>query len=215
MARCIGLFPQAVPNTIWKVKAVQIRGVALEITERKQAAEEIRRREAQLVEAQRIARLGSYEWDLRHEYGPPLGRALQNLWLASEEFEPTYEGYLARVHPDDRSATKAIIDRPSQNGSPLTSRSGSFGRTGASERFTAKDNWSLDDNQRPIKLVGICQDITERKQVEQQLLRANSALAEELKERTRAEKEIQALTARLITHRRKSERASPANCMTI
>ena len=63
----------------------------------------------------------------------------------------------------------------------------------------SQGQWSFDDNQRPVKLVGICQDITERKQVEQQLRAANAALAEELKERTRAEKEIQALTARLIT----------------
>jgi signal transduction histidine kinase len=63
----------------------------------------------------------------------------------------------------------------------------------------SQGQWSFDDHQRPVKLVGICQDITERKQVEQQLRAANAALAGELKERTLAEKEIHALTARLIT----------------
>lgn len=41
-------------------------------------------------------------------------------------------------------------------------------------------------------------DVTERKRAEEQLRTTNAALAEELEERTRAEKEIQGLSARLI-----------------
>ncbi|MBV9266278.1 MAG: sensor histidine kinase, partial [Acidobacteriaceae bacterium] len=50
-----------------------------------------------------------------------------------------------------------------------------------------------------LKLIGTCQDITERKQAEQQLKTANAALAQELKQRARTEKEIKALSARLIS----------------
>ena len=42
---------------------VRMMGVVLDITDRKRAEEEINRRQAQLAEAQRIAHLGSYEWD--------------------------------------------------------------------------------------------------------------------------------------------------------
>ena len=87
-------------------KAVRLTGVAMEITERKRAEEEIHRREAQLVEAQRIAHLGSYEWDLR-TYSVNRSEELCRIFgLLPHEFEPTYEGYLARVHPEDRSTTK-------------------------------------------------------------------------------------------------------------
>ena len=67
----------------------------------------------------------------------------------------------------------------------------------------------------------ICQDITEPKEAEQQIRAANAALSEELKERTRAEKEISALSARLITAqeqgrtriaRETAGRGKPANC---
>jgi two-component system sensor histidine kinase UhpB len=50
-----------------------------------------------------------------------------------------------------------------------------------------------------VKLIGICQDITQRKWAEQQIRAANAALSDELKERARAEEEISALSARLIT----------------
>ena len=88
-----------------------MRGVALEVTERKRAEEEIQRREAQLVEAQRIARLGSYEWDLRTNTVRRSEELYRIFGLLPHEFEPTYEGYLARVHPEDRATTKEIIDR--------------------------------------------------------------------------------------------------------
>ena len=38
----------------------------------------------------------------------------------------------------------------------------------------SQGQFSFDDNQRPVKLVGVCQDITERKQVEQQLRAVNA-----------------------------------------
>ena len=180
-------------------KAVRMRGVALEITERKRAEEEIARREAQLAEAQRIARLGSYEWDLRANTVRRSEELYRIFGLLPQEFEPTYEGYLARVHPEDRSTTKEMIDRSFPDGQPFDFEERIVRPDGSIRMLHSQGQWSLDDNQRPVKLIGICQDITERKHVEQQLRAANAALAGELAERTRAEKEIQALTARLIT----------------
>ena len=163
------------------------------------AAEEIERREAQLVEAQRIARLGSYEWDLQTNTVRRSEELYRIFGLLPHEFEPTYEGYLARVHPDDRSTTKGIIDQAFGGGQPFDFEERIVWPDGSIRMLHSRGQFSFDENHRPSKLVGICQDITERKQVEQQLRAANVALAEELEERARAEREIQALTARLIT----------------
>jgi PAS domain S-box-containing protein len=180
-------------------KGLRIRGLALEITERKRAEEEIQRRESQLVHAQAIARLGSYEWDLRTKTVRRSQELCRIFGVHPAEFEPTYEGYLTRIHPEDRSTTKAAIDLAFRNGQPFDFEERIVRPDGSIRMLHSQGQWTFDDDHRPIKLVGICQDITERKQVEQQLRGANAALAEELKERTRAETEIQALTARLIT----------------
>lgn len=179
-------------------KAVRMRGVALEITERKHAEEEIKRREAQLVEAQRIARLGSYEWDLRTNEVHRSEELCRIFGVLPGEFEPTYEGYLARVHPDDRKTTRHLIDSAFRERRPFDFEERIVHPDGTIRTLHSQGHWSLDEEQRPIKLVGICQDITDRKQAEEELRAANIALAEELKERTRAEQEIQALTARLM-----------------
>jgi PAS domain S-box-containing protein len=185
---------------------LRIRGVGIETTERMQAAEEIKRREIQLIAAQRIARLGSYEWDVQSKTVRRSEELCTIFGFLPGQFPPTYDGYLARVHPEDRTKTKAIIEQSFARGEPFDFEERIVRPDGSIRILHSQGEWSLDDNQRPLKLVGICQDITEQKQVDEQLLRANAALAEELQERTRAEKEIQALTARLI-HAQEEERA--------
>ena len=163
---------------------LRIRGVAMEITERKQAAQEIESRESQLVEAQRIARLGSYEWDVRTSTVRRSEELCRIFGFLPGQFAPSYEGYLARVHPEDRSRTKAIIDRSFELGRPFDFEERIVRPDGSIRILHSQGEWSLDENQRPVKLVGICQDITERK---------------------RAETEIRSLTARLI-HAQEEER---------
>ena len=76
-------------------KAVRMRGVAFEVTKRNCAEEEIQKREALLVEAQRIARLGSYEWDVRTNTVRRSEELRRIFGLRSHVFESAFEGYLA------------------------------------------------------------------------------------------------------------------------
>jgi signal transduction histidine kinase len=64
--------------------------------------------------------------------------------------------------------------------------------------FASKGRSERDAAEKAVRIRGIALEITRRKEAERQLLAANSALAKELQERTRAENEIKALTARLI-----------------
>jgi len=155
-------------------KAFRMRGVAFEVTKRKRAEEEIQKREALLVEAQRIARLGSYEWDVRTNTVRRSEELCRIFGLPSHEFESAFEGYLARVHPDDRSTTRRLIDQASRDGQPFDFEERILRPDGSIRILHSQGQFSFDDNQQPVKLVGVCQDITERKQVEQQLRAANA-----------------------------------------
>jgi PAS domain S-box-containing protein len=94
--------------------------------------------------------------------------------LLSDEFESTFEGYLARVHPDDRSTTRRFIDQASRDGQPFDFEERIIPPDGSIRILHSQGQFSFDDNQEPVKLVGVCQDITERRQVEQQLRTANA-----------------------------------------
>ena len=172
-------------------KALRVRGIALEISDRKRAEEEIKSREAQLAEAQSIACLGSYEWDLRTKAVRRSEELYRIFGLAPDEFEPTYEAYLARVHPEDRQRTKAIVDGALERGELFDFEERIVWPDGSVRVIHSQGRWRFDDQGRPIKLLGICQDITERKQIEQQMqaLAARLINAQE-EERSRLAREL-------------------------
>jgi PAS domain S-box-containing protein len=151
---------------------VRMMGVVLDITDRRRADEEINRRQAQLAEAQRIARLGSYEWDVRTNTVYRSEELCAIFGLNPAEFPPTFEAYLDRVHPEDRSATKATIERAFRGRRPFAFEERIVCSDGTVRRLYSEGKWILDSDGEVLRLVGVCQDITERKEAEDKLRRS-------------------------------------------
>ncbi|MBV9505998.1 MAG: PAS domain-containing protein [Acidobacteriia bacterium] len=166
-------------------------GVAIDLTDRKRAEEEIQRRDVQLMSAQRLARLGSYEWD-RPTGRVDLSEELCRIYgVSAAEIPPTLEGHLERVHPQDRESTRAILENAFSEQKPFDFEARIIRPDGEVRMLHSQGQWAHDAAGRLVKLLGICQDITERKRAERQLLEANTAL--------------QALSSRLI-HAQEDER---------
>jgi PAS domain S-box-containing protein len=145
-------------------RPLRILGVALDITAAKRAHEETARREAQLAEAQAIAHVGSYEWDVEDNRFRRSAELCRIFGVESEDFEPTLEGYLARVHPDDREATRLAIEGALSNGTPFEFEERIVRPDGAVRVLHSKGRWIRGDEPRPMLLVGMSQDVTERRQ---------------------------------------------------
>lgn len=150
-------------------RPVRAIGVGQEITDRKRVEEETVRREAQLAEAQRIAHLGSYEWDIRNDKVYRSEELCSIFGIRPEEFKPTLEGYLERVHPEDRDTTRETIERALRERKSFDFEERIVHPDGTIRMLRSQGKWVFDNGQVPVKLVGICQDITERKQAEERL----------------------------------------------
>ena len=63
----------------------------------------------QLAEAQSIARIGSWEWDVAADLVSWSDELYRIYGLDRTDLTPTYEGFLARIHPDDRAHVSEVV----------------------------------------------------------------------------------------------------------
>jgi PAS domain S-box-containing protein len=88
-----------------------IVGVEFDVTEREESEAALRRAQDELVRAQEIGLMGSWEWDI------PGGRLhwsdeLYRVWGVDREgFTPSFDGIVGLIHPEDRAANQAMLDR--------------------------------------------------------------------------------------------------------
>lgn len=150
---------------------VEQNGVA---AERRQAYEKLRISEALLKEAQAIARLGSFKWNARENY----------LWWSDEtfriygkipgEFEPSFEGWMSCIHPDDLAPVLQSLDALTASVGEAEHEYRLVRDDGAVRWAHARVRVCFDRSGEQIGLEGTCQDITERKQKDDKL-RASEA----------------------------------------
>ena len=151
-------------------------GVGLDVTERKEMEEQLRVREVQLADAQRVANFGSYEWLPATDTVRWTEELFRIFGFQPEEFRPTFARYLERVHPEDREDTQARIEQCVRNGTPFEAEERIVRPDGAIRQLFSQGKWIFDENQQAQKLVGTCQDITARKEAERSRLRLEEDL---------------------------------------
>lgn len=143
-----------------------MRSVGLDVTERKRAQEKIRAHETQLADAQRVANFGSYEWSPATNSVVWTDELFRIFGLEPNQLEPTFEGYLQRVHPEDRAKKKSIIEDCVRNRTPFETEERILRPDGSVRWLLSKGQWLFDENLQSEKLVGTCLDITARKESE-------------------------------------------------
>ncbi len=165
-------------------KPCRITGMFQDITERKKTEkallatqEELKKKEDHLLEAQRIGHIGSYEWDMVKDEIVGSNEAYRIFGLEPRTI--TSADIVARIHPDDveRVANKELrtLKRP---GGHLEIGYWIVRPDGAKRFLFQIGEVSLDEKGVPVRMVGVFQDITVRKQAEEMLRMSEAALLE-------------------------------------
>jgi PAS domain S-box-containing protein len=143
-----------------------LRGVTMDITERKEAEQrttrELGRRERQLAEAQHVAQLGSWEWDVAADT-VVWSDELHRIFGVPSETAITYESYLERIHPEDRGLVDSTVRRALERMDGYELEHRIQRPDGAVRCIASKGQVETDAGGRPTRIFGVAQDVTEQK----------------------------------------------------
>ncbi|WP_076262814.1 hybrid sensor histidine kinase/response regulator [Intrasporangium flavum] len=152
-----------------------------------------------LAEAQSIARLGSWEW----EVGSAAVTWSQEMFhiydMDPSEPAPTYEDFLALIHPDDRSHVADTIQRALAEGNTWEFDARVVRRHGGNVWVRGRGVVSRDADGAVVRMGGTTQDITEKKDAEQALALI-TAMATAANESATLSEALPAILAEVAAH---------------
>jgi PAS domain S-box-containing protein len=159
-------------------KLVKERTVELE-----EANKSLKESEAGLAEAQKMANIGNWDWNLVTEKVYWSEELYRIFGRNPEEGAPSYNELLSYVHPEDREYVDKSI-REGLNDKPKYSIDYRIMLDNGEERkVRAKAEVIFDEQNVPIRVKGINQDITELKKAEQALVEINKIRIKEIHHR--------------------------------
>ncbi|GEM_PF-929392 len=150
--------------------------VLADITDLRKAEEALRRRKTQFEEAQGLACLGSWDWDIERDALLWSEETYRMFGVAREGFTPSISQFFSKLHPDDREWVKRAIDDALAGRRPYNHELRIVRPDGSVRTLHARGRVAHDAGGRPVRMSGMAQDITERKLVEAELESAKARL---------------------------------------
>jgi PAS domain S-box-containing protein len=159
-----------VNETIEQTVAKRTADLTQENRERRQAEEQLRKSQSQLAQAQQIARMGSWEWDLATDKVTWSEEMLRLYGRKPEDSSTSMQTCLEqRVHPVDRPRVKNIMEESLRTRQPFVCDHRAVLPDGTERVMQDRGEILVNERGEPIKMFGIVQDITEAKRAQEAL----------------------------------------------
>jgi PAS domain S-box-containing protein len=164
-----------------------------DVSERKRIEDKLRKSENQLAEAQMLAHIGSWEWD-----------SIADEITGSDEFNrmfglilSSYESFMEVVHPNDRETVNKAVQETLDIQAPYDVHYRIIRPDGITRVIHAQGVAIADGSGKTVRMIGTCQDDTERREIEARLEMLHSELADHAVELEAANREFESANIEL------------------
>jgi len=172
--------------------------IARDITERKMAEKRLRESEEQLHIseerlrlAQKVARIGTFEWNLKTGVNNWTGELEAMYGLRMGAFGRTQSAFEKLIHPDDRANVVRLVDSALKSGEPTEGEWRVVSSDQSVHWIVGRWQVFMDESGQAMRMIGVNVDVTQRKQAEEALWAANRKLIEaQEQERARIGREL-------------------------
>jgi PAS domain S-box-containing protein len=157
-------------------RIVKWYGTNIDIENLKRTEGRLRQSEAYLAEAQRLSHTGTFGWIVSG--GDVIwSEETFRIFEYDRAIKPTIELVLQRAHPDDTALVRQMIDRVSQGRKPFDFEHRLLMPNGSVKYVRVVGHPSIKDKSGNVEFMGAITDMTERKQSEEALEKAQAELA--------------------------------------
>ncbi|MGV8057492.1 MAG: histidine kinase N-terminal 7TM domain-containing protein [Smithellaceae bacterium] len=159
--------------------------ITRDITERTLAQEKLQESERKLREAQEMAHLGFWYWDVKTGAVEWSDEVFKIFFLDPKEFTPHIDSIQAlSPWPEDHQRDKELIDRAMKNHSPGSYEQKFLRPDQSIGYYYSTFQGNYDENGDLISIVGTVLDVTERNLAEEKIHKLNAELEQKVVERT-------------------------------
>ncbi|HEY3106074.1 MAG TPA: MASE1 domain-containing protein [Gaiellaceae bacterium] len=152
-------------QALFALVAVSLLVVGATLAEQEEGNEALARTASRLSEAQALAHIGSWEWDIKRDV-VTWSDELYRIFGSSPDSSPGgYAAYIERLPPEEREFVNETVTRAYVDGRPFAFEH-TLRREDGTERIIAARGQVVLEDGEPVLMLGTSQDVTDQRQAE-------------------------------------------------
>lgn len=150
-------------------KSLILEGFILDISKRKRAEIKLQQNESMLAEAQALAHVGSWAWDIESGEVVWSEEVFKIFGLTPGHFSPNIDSVMSRFHPDDQSKHKKLIESALETREAYSFEARVLLPDQSVRQVVSTSRGIYDKEEKLQKIIGSVHDITDLKRAEKAL----------------------------------------------